>query len=75
MSKLPRISGKDCLRALSRAGFVVRRQTGSHIILKHPSPARSVIVPNHDELALGTLRRIIRDAGLTVEEFLTLLNQ
>lgn len=74
--KLPVISGKECVRALEKAGFYVDRQRGSHIILRRdePPPARTVVVPDHKELDRGTLRSIIRQAGLTVDEFLALLD-
>ncbi|EQD28477.1 YcfA-like protein [mine drainage metagenome] len=62
---LPVISGKDVVKILCKNGFIVRRQTGSHIIIKHEK--RQVVVPNHDEIDRGTLRSIIKQAGLTVE--------
>jgi predicted RNA binding protein YcfA (HicA-like mRNA interferase family) len=75
LSKLPVISGGDCVKALQKAGFEVVRERGSHIILRRnePEPARTVPVPNHRELKQGTLRGIIRLAGLTPEEFIELL--
>jgi predicted RNA binding protein YcfA (HicA-like mRNA interferase family) len=72
MTKLPVVNGPECIRALQKAGFVVKRQSGSHIILKQ-SPYR-VSVPNHRKaLKPGTLNQIIKDAGLTVDEFINLL--
>jgi Predicted periplasmic or secreted lipoprotein len=65
---LPVISGKDVVKILCKNGFIVRRQTGSHIIIKREK--RQVVVPNHDEVDRGTLRSIIKQAGLTVDEFL-----
>ncbi len=73
MSKLPSISGRACIKALERAGFVVRRQEGSHVILRRMEPFGQLVVPDHKELDRGTLRAIIRQADLTVEEFLRLL--
>ncbi|MDI6853228.1 MAG: type II toxin-antitoxin system HicA family toxin [Deltaproteobacteria bacterium] len=73
MSTLPRISGRDCVKALIRAGFSIKRQEGSHIILRRQQPFCQVIVPDHKELDRGTLRAIIRQSGLTVEEFNQLL--
>lgn len=73
MSRLPRLSGGDCVRALGKAGFYFKRQRGSHLILRRDVPFAQVIVPNHRELAKGTLRSIIRQAGLEVEEFERLL--
>jgi predicted RNA binding protein YcfA (HicA-like mRNA interferase family) len=73
MSKLPRISGRECVKALDRAGFYFKRQTGSHIILRRDDPFAQVVVPDHKELDRGTLRAIIRHAGLSVDEFVKLL--
>jgi len=73
LSKLPVISGRECVKALQRAGFTVRRQRGSHIALQKDDPYTVVSVPNHKTLKPGTLRRIIKDAGLTVDEFVDLL--
>lgn len=70
MSKLPRISGKECVDALIKAGFIFRRQSGSHIVLRRDDPFAQVVVPNHDELDRGTLRSIIRQADMGVEEFI-----
>jgi predicted RNA binding protein YcfA (HicA-like mRNA interferase family) len=73
MNKLPRISGRGCIRALEKAGFRVRRQEGSHIILRRDTPFAQLVVPDHKELDRGTLRAIIRQAGLSVDEFTKLL--
>ncbi len=73
MSKLPVISGADCIKALEKVGFVVYRQRGSHITLVRNSPPSQTTIPNHKELDRGTLRAIIRQAGLTVDEFVRLL--
>ncbi|MDR7523358.1 MAG: type II toxin-antitoxin system HicA family toxin [Armatimonadota bacterium] len=73
MNRLPRISGRDCVRALERAGFFRRRQTGSHIVMRRDDPFAQVVVPDHSELDRGTLRAILRHAGLSVEELLRLL--
>ncbi|NMF64914.1 hypothetical protein DP113_21375 [Brasilonema octagenarum UFV-E1] len=73
MSKLPVISGAECVRALEQIGFVVNRQRGSHIILVREEPKATVTVPDHKELDRGTLRAIIRQVGLTVDEFVELL--
>lgn len=72
MSKLPRVSGRDCLRALEGAGFRLRRQESSHMIVRRDNPFCQVVVPNHKELDRGTLRAIIRSAGLSVDEFIRL---
>lgn len=73
MSKLPRISGRDCVGALQKRGFCFKRQAGSHIILRRDSPFAQVVVPDHKELDRGTLRAILRAAGLDVDEFNSLL--
>jgi predicted RNA binding protein YcfA (HicA-like mRNA interferase family) len=73
MSKLPRVSGAETVAALKKAGFYVRRQHGSHIILRRDTPFFQTVVPNHRELDSGTLRAIVRQAGLSVEEFQKLL--
>ena len=65
MSKLPIISGRECIKALGKVGFYVKRQESSHIILRRDRPFAQVIVPNHRELHKGTLRAIVRDAGLS----------
>ncbi|MBV8091470.1 MAG: type II toxin-antitoxin system HicA family toxin [Alphaproteobacteria bacterium] len=70
MPKLPAgLSGREVRSALERAGFVFRRQTGSHMILRRDDPYSRVVVPDHREIRQGTLRRIIADAGLTIDEF------
>ncbi|MBR8827955.1 MAG: type II toxin-antitoxin system HicA family toxin [Gomphosphaeria aponina SAG 52.96 = DSM 107014] len=72
MSKIPLISGKECIKALGKAGFFIKRQKGSHII--GDEPFTEVVVPNHKTLDKGTLRAIIRQAELEVNEFIKLLN-
>ena len=74
MSKLPIVSGADAIRAFCRIGYEIDRQRGSHVILRHASPPfRRLVVPNHKVLAKGTLRSLIREAGLTPEEFARLI--
>jgi len=74
VSKLPVVSGPDAVKALRRIGYEVDHQTGSHLILRRATPPhRRLTVPNHTELAKGTLRAIIREAGLTVDAFAALL--
>jgi predicted RNA binding protein YcfA (HicA-like mRNA interferase family) len=72
MSSLPRISGLDYVKALTKVGFTLRRQHGSHIILRRNEPFMQLVVPDHKGLDRGTLRAIIHQAGLTVEEFVRL---
>lgn len=73
MTKPPSISGRECVKILSKVGFYIRRQVGSHMILRRDNPFAQVVVPNHKELDRGTLRAIIRQANLTIEEFTNLL--
>ena len=73
MTRLPQISGQECVNALVRAGFHVRRQRGSHIIMQRDEPVAQLVVPDHRELDRGTLRGIIRQSGLSAEEFRALL--
>jgi predicted RNA binding protein YcfA (HicA-like mRNA interferase family) len=73
-SSLPVVSGRDVVKALEKIGYALDRQRGSHMILRQQTPPhRRLTVPDHDEVAKGTLRAIIRQAGLTVEEFIQLL--
>jgi predicted RNA binding protein YcfA (HicA-like mRNA interferase family) len=74
MSKLPRVSGRECAKALFKAGFYLKRREGSHMILRRDVPFAQVVVPDHPELDRGTLRAMIRQAGLSVEEFVHLLH-
>lgn len=73
MSKLPVISGQQCVKALRKIGFELRSQEGSHIILVQTSTKKRISVPNHKTLAKGTLRAIIRQAELSIDEFVALL--
>ena len=73
MSRLPRISGRECIGALGKAGFYIKRQEGSHIVLRRDAPFAQLVVPDHKELDRGTLRAIIRLADLSLDEFLKLL--
>ncbi len=73
MSKLPQISGKECIKTLRKIGFYIKRQKGSHIILCRNEPFTEVVVPNHKNLDKGTLRAIIRQVNLDVDEFIGLL--
>ena len=74
MSTLPRVSGREVVKALTKFGYKQDRQRGSHIILRQVEyPHRRIVVPDHKEVARGTLRSIIRLTGLTVDEFKALL--
>lgn len=69
MGRLSNIAGKEAVKIFEKFGYIVDHQTGSHIILWHPiKPILSV--PNHRELAPGLLRSLIRQSGITVDEFL-----
>jgi predicted RNA binding protein YcfA (HicA-like mRNA interferase family) len=70
--KLPVLSGKDLVKALGKVGYTLNDQKGSHIHLRHPV-RRPLTIPNHPEVARGTLRTIIKDADLTVAKFLELV--
>jgi len=68
---LKRVSGKDVIRALERLGFVQVRQRGSHVVLKKlPEGDVGCVVPLHRELAAGTLRGILKQAGVSPKDFL-----
>jgi predicted RNA binding protein YcfA (HicA-like mRNA interferase family) len=73
--KLPVVSGREVVRALQRAGFVVDRRVGSHVTMVNAATARRATLPVHgsEDLPPGTLRSILRQAGLTVDEFVLLL--
>jgi predicted RNA binding protein YcfA (HicA-like mRNA interferase family) len=72
MTRLIVCGGADAVRAFQKIGYEVDHQTGSHVIMRHPS-GRRLTVPNHRELAKGTLRALIRDAGVTKEQFAELV--
>jgi predicted RNA binding protein YcfA (HicA-like mRNA interferase family) len=73
MGQLGNISGKDAVKAFARAGWQVRGQVGSHVMMTREGIRANLSVPQHRELASGTLRKLIRSAGLSVEEFINLL--
>jgi predicted RNA binding protein YcfA (HicA-like mRNA interferase family) len=74
VSQLPIVSGREVVKALQKIGYEKDRQKGSHIVLRQIAyPHRRLTVPDHREVAKGTLRSIIHQAGLTVEEFRQLL--
>jgi predicted RNA binding protein YcfA (HicA-like mRNA interferase family) len=76
VAKLPTdLSGLEVRAALERAGFIFRRQAGSHMVLRRDRPYARVVVPDHKQVRSGTLHRIIGDAGLTVEQFMKLLGR
>ena len=73
MPRLPVISGREVISAFERAGWNVSRREGSHVILTKAGISVTLSVPDHREVRRGTLRSLIRKAGLTVEEFVLLL--
>ena len=73
MSGLPVVSGREVVRVLGKFGSEFDRQKGSHIILFRSEPPTTVVVPDHRELDRGTLRAILRQAGITPEELTELL--
>ena len=74
MGKLGNISGKEAVKAFEKAGWLARGQAGSHLMLTKSGIRANLSVPLHSELSVGTLRSLIRAAGLTVDEFLELLS-
>ena len=72
MTRLPRMSGRACAAALQKVGFRLKRQHGSHMILRRDEPFAQVVVPDHPEIDRGTLRGVIRLAGLSMDDFVDL---
>ena len=72
MTKLPVISGKKLIKVLSKIGYYVRDQRGSHVHLRHPV-RNPLTVPAHKTIARGTLKSILKDAELSIDELLELL--
>ena len=70
--KLPTVSGKEAIKALSRIGYYVRDQKGSHVHLRHPTK-KPLTVPMHDEIDRGTLKSILKAAEISEKEFIELL--
>ena len=73
MSKLPQVSGPELVLALEKLGFSVRRQHGSHIIMRRDDSYAQTVVPNHRQIDRGTLRAILRQIGITPEHLTSLL--
>jgi predicted RNA binding protein YcfA (HicA-like mRNA interferase family) len=73
MAKLGNISGKESVKAFQKAGWQLIGQVGSHVVMVKPGVRVNLSIPQHKELSIGTLRALIRNAGLTVDEFLELL--
>lgn len=73
MSKLPVISGQQLVKALGKVGFQIDRRKGSHMMLYRADPPTTLSVPDHRELDRGTLRSLLRQAGVSPEDFVRLL--
>ena len=73
MGKLANISGRNAAKAFQKIGWQIRGQVGSHLVLTKSGIRQNLTVPQHAELAPGTLRGLIKTAGFTVDEFLALL--
>lgn len=72
MPDLPHLSGREIIRALERLGFAQARQRGSHVVMKKSVPEGSIgcVVPLHKEVAIGTLRSILKQAKISPDEFI-----
>ena len=75
MARLPVLSGAEAVRIFAKAGWTVGRQRGSHVILVKVGHIATLSVPDHKELAKGTLRSLIRAAGMTTDDFESLVNE
>ncbi len=73
MERLANISGKEASKAFKKAGWQTVGQVGSHLIMVKSGMRANLSIPQHRELSIGTLRALIRNAGMNVEEFLELL--
>ena len=73
MAALPSVSGERAVRVFQKAGWIKDRQRGSHVILIKPRHPATLSVPQHREVAPGTLRALIRAAGMSVDEFVALM--
>jgi predicted RNA binding protein YcfA (HicA-like mRNA interferase family) len=70
MSNLANISGKNAVKAFQKFGWQVRGQVGSHVVMTKEGERANLSIPQHKELAQGTLRKLIKNAGISIEEFL-----
>ena len=75
MAELPRISGQEALRAFEKAGWSYVRRRGNHMVMIKSGTPVNLSIPDHKELDRGTLRKLIRHSGLSVEEFVNLLGR
>ncbi len=74
MARLPQLSGREVVRTFESFGWNQVRQSGSHMILVREGHAATLSVPDHKAVAKGTLRSLIRSAGITVDEFVNAMN-
>jgi len=72
MGRLANISGRDAAKAFQKAGWQPMGQVGSHLVMVKPGVRANLSIPQYKELSVGTLRALIRAAGMTVDEFLSL---
>ncbi len=73
MGRLHNISGKEAVAAFQKYGWLIMGQVGSHLVMTKPNVRANLSIPQHRELSIGTLRVLIRNSGLSVEEFTNLL--
>ena len=74
MARLPVLSGAEAISIFEKAGWTIDRRRGSHVILVKDGHFATLSIPDHKELAKGTLRSLIRAAGMTTEDFETLID-
>lgn len=72
MARLANISGKEAVKVFKKAGWITMGQVGSHVVMVKTGVRANLSIPQHKELSIGTLRALIKGAGLTVEQFLKL---
>ena len=73
MTKIPEVSWKEVVNALEKSGFIFDRQKGSHMVYYHPQTQATVVVPKHRVIKKGTLSKILKDAGLSRDDFISLI--
>ncbi|MHC1729137.1 MAG: type II toxin-antitoxin system HicA family toxin [Syntrophobacteraceae bacterium] len=73
MGRLGNISGKEAAKVFEKAGWQIIGQVGSHLVMSKPAMRVNLSIPQHKELSIGTLRKLIRLSGMTVDEFTDLL--
>ncbi len=71
--KMPIICAREILRALERAGFYFHHQTGSHIVMRHADGRRTTVPFHRGDMKMGTIRALLREAKISIEEFIDLL--